>query len=417
MHILFLTDNFPPEVNAPASRTYEHCRVWAQRGHRVTVITCAPNFPKGKVMDGYRNRLFQREKVDGVEVIRVWTYVTANEGFVRRILDYVSFMVSAIFASVAVRRVDIIVGTSPQFFTACAAFVVGSMKRRPWVFELRDLWPETIKTVGAMRDSAAIRALEKLELFLYRRADAIVSVTRSFKRVLESRGIGSSKIHVITNGVDFSQFSPRPKDEGLVRRLGLGGKFVVGYVGTHGMCQALETVVEAAGMIKDEQIVFILLGDGARKQALRDAAAAKGITNILFLDTVSKSDVPAFWSVLDVSLTHLQRTPLFQTVIPSKLFESMGMGIPILHGVDGESADIVRDCGVGQVFGSEDSRDLADQVIRLANAPGVLQSFRANCAESAKQFDRSELALKMLRVLEETVATRQVRSLRTDGIP
>jgi hypothetical protein len=286
------------------------------------------------------------------------------------------------------------------------------MKRRPWVFELRDLWPETIKTVGAMSDSSAIRALERLELFLYRRADAIVSVTRSFKRVLESRGVDPSKIHVITNGVDFSQFSPRPKDKDLVRELGVGGRFVVGYVGTHGMCQALETVVEAAGLINDERVVFVLLGDGARKQALRDAAAAKGVTNILFVDTVSKSEVPAFWSVLDVSLTHLQRTPLFQTVIPSKLFESMGMGIPILHGVDGESAEIVRDCGVGEVFRSEDSRDLADRVMRLANAPEALQSFRENCAKSAKQFDRSELALRMLRVLEETVATCQVQSPR-----
>jgi glycosyltransferase involved in cell wall biosynthesis len=183
------------------------------------------------------------------------------------------------------------------------------------------------------------------------------------------------------------------------------------------MCQALETVVEAAGMINDERVLFVLLGDGARKQALRDAAAAKGVTNILFVDTVSKSEVPAFWSVLDVSLTHLQCTPLFQTVIPSKLFESMGMGIPILHGVDGESAEIVRDCGIGEVFRSEDSRDLADRVMRLANAPEALQSFRENCAKSAKQFDRSELALRMLRVLEETVAMRQVQSSSSGRLP
>ncbi len=417
MHILFLTDNFPPEVNAPASRTYEHCRVWAQRGHRITIITCAPNFPRGRVFEGYRNSLFRREQVDGMEVIRVWTYITANEGFVRRILDYLSFMVSAIVASVAVRRVDIVVGTSPQFFTACAAFVVGTLKRRPWVFELRDLWPETIKTVGAMRDSAAIRLLEKLELFLYRRADAIVSVTRSFKRVLESRGVDPSKIHVVTNGVDFGQFSPRPKDEELVRRLGVQGKFVVGYVGTHGMCQALETVVDAAGMLQDDRIVFVLLGDGARKQALREAAVAKGIKNVLFLDTVAKSEVPAFWSVLDVSLTHLQRSALFQTVIPSKLFESMGMGIPILHGVDGESAEIVRECGVGEVFRSEDSQDLANRVKRLASDPAALKTFRAHCADSAKQFDRSELAIRMLRVLEETVSKRQVQSASEGRLP
>ena len=155
----------------------------------MTVITGVPNFPKGKVFSGYSNRLWQRETMDGIEVVRVWTYVTANEGFARRILDYLSFMASAMLAAPWIRGVDVIVGTSPQFFTACAAYVVSIVKRRPWVFELRDLWPETIKAVGAMKESAAIRALERLELFLYRKSDAIVSVTNSFKRVLISRGI------------------------------------------------------------------------------------------------------------------------------------------------------------------------------------------------------------------------------------
>ncbi|MFN3591385.1 MAG: glycosyltransferase [Thermaurantiacus sp.] len=151
MHILFLTDNFPPEVNAPASRTHEHAREWVKAGHRVTVITCAPNFPKGQVFEGYRNRLWQRENVDGIEVIRVWTYITANEGFLRRTLDYMSFMIAAILAAPFVRDVDVIVGTSPQFFTACAAYAVSRYKRVPFVFELRDLWPESIRAVGAMQ--------------------------------------------------------------------------------------------------------------------------------------------------------------------------------------------------------------------------------------------------------------------------
>ncbi|MEY4171107.1 MAG: hypothetical protein RLZ94_2180, partial [Actinomycetota bacterium] len=151
MHILFLTDNFPPEVNAPASRTFEHCREWVKAGHRVTVITGAPNFPKGKVFPGYRNRLWQSEQMDGIRVVRVWTYVTANEGFARRVLDYLSFMVSAVFGAIFVRKVDLVIGTSPQFFTAVGAWIVSVMKWRPFVFELRDLWPESIKVVGAMK--------------------------------------------------------------------------------------------------------------------------------------------------------------------------------------------------------------------------------------------------------------------------
>jgi glycosyltransferase involved in cell wall biosynthesis len=407
VHILFLTDNFPPEVNAPASRTYEHCREWVKAGHRVTVITCAPNFPKGKVFDGYRNRLFQRERMDGIEVIRVWTYITANEGFLRRILDYLSFMLSAVLASPAVRDVDVIVGTSPQFFTACAAYVVSRMKGVPYVFELRDLWPESIKAVGAMKNERVLRLLERLEMFLYARSAAVVSVTNSFKRVLIRRGIDARKIHVVTNGVDVSQFTPRPKDTELTRALGLEGKFVAGYIGTHGMAHALETLLEAADRLRDSNIVFLFLGDGARKQVLRQMAAERRLENVRFVDSVPKGDVAKYWSLLDVSIIHLRKTDLFTTVIPSKLFECMGMGIPVLHGVAGESAELVAEHGVGLPFEPEDAAGLCGALVRLRDRPDELKAFRANCAPAALRFDRSFLAAEMLRVLVDVSRRRE----------
>lgn len=184
MRILFLTDNFPPEVNAPASRTFEHYREWVRADHQVTVITGAPNFPKGRLFPGYRNRLWQRETLDGIDVVRVWTYIAANQGVVKRTLDYLSFMVTGFLAGLFQRRPDVIVGTSPQFLTNCAAWMLSVFRWRPFVFELRDLWPESIKTVGAMSDSVALRLLERLELFLYRRATVIVAVTESFRRNL-----------------------------------------------------------------------------------------------------------------------------------------------------------------------------------------------------------------------------------------
>ncbi|HRR41618.1 MAG TPA: glycosyltransferase family 4 protein, partial [Syntrophales bacterium] len=358
MHILFLTDNFPPEVNAPASRTFEHCREWVRAGQQVTVITCAPNFPGGRVYAGYRNRVWQSEEMDGIRVLRVWSYITANEGFVKRILDYVSFMVAAVLAAPFVRGVDIVVGTSPQFFTVCGAYIVSRMKSVPFVFELRDIWPESIKAVGAMSDSAVIRLLEKLEMFLYRQAACIVSVTASFKRVLIGRGVAGDKIEVVTNGVDLAGFGPREKDAELAARFGLAGKFVAGYVGTHGMAHALETVLEAAARIRTREggddFRFVLLGNGARKQALMARAAQMELTNVVFIDTVPKAEVARYWSLLDVSIIHLRKTELFTTVIPSKLFECMGMGIPVLHGVAGESAEIVEKEGVGLTFTPED---------------------------------------------------------------
>jgi len=280
MHILFLTDNFPPEVNAPASRTFEHCREWVRAGQQVTVVTCAPNFPQGKVYEGYRNRLWQSEEMDGIRVIRVWSYITANEGFVKRILDYVSFMVAAVLAAPWIRGVDVVIGTSPHFFTVCGAYLVSRMKRIPFVFELRDIWPESIKAVGAMGDSPVIRLLEKVEMFLYRQAVCIVSVTNSFKRILVGRGVDGDKIEVVTNGVDLAGFGPREKDAELTARFGLEGKFVAGYVGTHGMAHALETILEAAARVGKmeggEAYRFILL-ETVREAGADGAVGANGI--------------------------------------------------------------------------------------------------------------------------------------------
>lgn len=400
MHILFLTDNFPPEVNAPASRTFEHCREWIKAGHKVTVITCAPNFPKGRVFDGYRNKLFQQEQMEGIRVIRVWSYITANEGFVKRILDYQSFMVTATLAALFVRRVDVVIGTSPQFFTVCAAWMVALLKRVPFVFELRDLWPESIKAVGAMGDSAAIRWLEKLELFLYRKANLIVSVTHAFKRKLIERGVDGRKIGVVTNGVDMTRFKPMEKDAALVERLGLAGKFVGGYVGTHGMAHHLETILDAAERLTAEglgdQFHFILLGDGARKGALKEYAAQRGLANVTFVDSVSKDEVARYWSVLDVSIIHLRKTELFTTVIPSKLFECMGMGLPVLHGVEGESADIVRTEQAGEVFEPENVDQLVSLLKAFRSDTVRYQAHRVKCLAAAKKYDRSALALRML---------------------
>jgi len=405
MHILFLTDNFPPEVNAPAGRTFEHCREWVRAGHRVTVITCFPNFPDGKVFKGYRNRLCKTETMAGIRVIRVWSYIAANKGFLKRTLDYASFMFSAIAASFLVNKPDLVIGTSPQFFTECAAYIAGRTRHIPFVFELRDLWPESIKAVGAMRQSILIGMLEKLELFLYRKASRIICVTRSFKENLIKRGIDGGKIGVITNGADMSRFRPGPKDHELERKYGLEGKFVAGYVGTHGMAHGLETILQAAGQIKNfddsDAFRFILLGNGAKKQDLIELARTMSLDNLIFIDSVPKDQVVRYWSLLDASIIHLKKTELFTSVIPSKLFECMATGIPILHGVAGESAEIVRKENIGLVFEPENADQLCRRLIELRSNEALYDSLRANCIEAAKNYDRSDLASRMLAILEE----------------
>ena len=202
MKILFFSDNFPPESNAPAIRTLEHTREWVNAGHEVTVITCAPNFPTGKVFEGYSNNLYQTEEVDGIRVVRVWSFIAANEGSVKRIIDYMSYMISAMIAALFLPRPDVIVGTSPQLFAATAAWLTSKFKRRPFVFELRDLWPESILAVGAMKKGLIIGWLERFVSFLYRQADLMVPVTQAFATILEEKGVSPDKIVVVTNGIE-----------------------------------------------------------------------------------------------------------------------------------------------------------------------------------------------------------------------
>ncbi|MCP4410618.1 MAG: glycosyltransferase family 4 protein [Gammaproteobacteria bacterium] len=404
MHILFLTDNFPPEVNAPASRTYEHAREWVRAGHEVTVITGVPNFPSGKVFDGYKNRPLQRETIDGINVIRVYTYITANEGFLRRSIDYASYMASATIASPFTPRVDVVIATSPQIFTTVAGYLVSRMKRKPFVFELRDLWPESIRAVGAVNNERMLGWLERLELFLYRKADAVISVTHSFRQNLVDRGVAAEKISVVTNGADLSRFSYTEKDMALAASLGFSGKFVAGYVGTHGMAHGLETLLQTAMLLRDnghDDVQLMLLGSGAEKNSLQHKAADLQLSNVTFVDTVPKEDVARYWALLDASIIHLKDSPLFRTVIPSKLFECMAMGIPILHGVRGESADIVKKSDVGLVFAPEDAQALYEHIITLKENNELRKRLQVNCISESKKFDRTELAANMLQKIEE----------------
>jgi glycosyltransferase involved in cell wall biosynthesis len=410
MHILFLTDNFPPEVNAPASRTFEHCRHWVRAGHDVTVVTCAPNFPKGVVYAGYRNWFWQSELMDGIRVVRCWTYMTANEGFLLRSLDYMSFMFAAVAAAPFIRGVDVVIGTSPHFFTVCGAYAVSRVKRIPFIFELRDLWPDSIKALGALSSPALLALLTRIELHLYRSATRIVAVTNAFKSKLSVRGIDPAKIEVVTNGVDISRFKPQAKDPELIRRYGLEGKFVAGYIGTHGLAHSLRTLLEAADSMRrrpnGDAYKFVFLGDGAMKAALIAEAKTLSLDNIIFLDSVPKSEVVRHWAALDASIVHLRKDELFTTVIPSKIFEAMAMGIPILHGVLGESAEIVEREGVGLTFEPENPDSLCAALTRLASDAALIQELRTNALAAAQRYNREALAERMLEVIESTVARR-----------
>ena len=407
MHILFVSDNFPPEVNAPSNRTFEHCKQWVKAGAKVTVVTGVPNFPSGKVFKGYRNKLWQTEKINDIDVFRVWTFIYPNKGFIGRIIDYMSFMGTSFLISFFIKKVDIVVGTSPQFFTVCSARMIGLCKRIPWIFELRDLWPDSIVAVGAMRKRKIFYLLKKIEYSLYRSSSAIVAVTETFKDHLVRTGVDGNKISVVKNGVDVSTVIKSSDSLRLKRQLGIEGKFIVGYIGTLGLAHGLDTLVWAAKMLQNDSsakdIKILIMGDGAEKLTLSSLAKKFNLRNILFVDTVPRNVVFEYISMLDLGVVHLKNQTIFRGVIPSKIFEYMAIGIPILHGVPGESADIIISERSGITFEPENPKDLCEKILFLKNSPKQLKEFSRFCFEGARKYDRRVLAIKMLRVMQEIV--------------
>jgi colanic acid biosynthesis glycosyl transferase WcaI len=408
MKILVLTHYYPPEVNAPASRLSEHARVWAEVGHEVTVVTCVPNHPNGRAYPGYRNRLWQEEERDGVRVIRLWTWLAANEGFLPRISNYVSYLLSVLVWMWRLPKADVVLSTSPQFFCGLAGWLL-KRRRRPWVLEIRDLWPESIVTVGAMKRGAAIKLLEAIERFAYRKADLVVSVTDGFvPHIRERRGAGP--VAVIKNGVDLTTFTtPDAAAETDFRTAhGLTDKFVAAYVGTHGMAHKLDTVLEAAELLRDRSdIAFLLVGAGAERERLVGEVAARGLSNVVMLGQQPKSAMPGIWAASDAALVLLRRVDTFKTVIPSKMFEAMAMALPMILGVEGEAKALMEAGDAGIAITPESAAELAAAVTRLADDP----AFAAQLGESgrsfvAREFDRRVLAERLLGEMQAVVAAR-----------
>ncbi len=408
MKILFLTENFPPETNAAATRVFERACYWVEAGHDVTVMTCAPNFPEGRLFPGYQNRWRQIDMMSGIRVVRVKSFITPNEGIVLRTLDFVSFMVTAYVAALFEKQPEVVAATSPQFFAAVAGWAVAACRRVPFVFELSDLWPASIIAVGAMKDNVLLRLMERLEMFLYHRAAAIVALTDAFKQNLVGRGILADKIAVVLNGVDLPRYAPTPTDTNLAAEYGLENSFTVGYVGTHGMAHGLDNVLSAAERLKnDSRVRFMLAGPGAARDALIADARKRGLDNVVFLPPQPKSRMPAVWSLCNVALIHLRDDPVFAEVIPSKIFEAMAMGLPLLVAVPrGEATGIVEADGAGIVVEPENPAALADAVLKLANDEVLRGTFAARSLAAAPHHSRVHQATAMMAVLEAAASGR-----------
>jgi glycosyltransferase involved in cell wall biosynthesis len=396
MKILYVSQYFPPEMGAPAARVFELSREWVRLGHQVTVLTGFPNHPTGVIPPEYRGQWLKREIVDGIQVLRVPMYAAANKGFAKRVANYLSFGASASLVGPWVaERPDLVLATSPQFLTGIAGYWLSCVYRVPFVFEVRDLWPRSIVAVGAMAaDSLAVKALEQIELFLYRAAQHLVVVTESFVEEIAARKIDRAKISVITNGVDLQLFQPRDR-QAARDRLGLPSGFIATYVGTHGMAHGLAMILDAAPRLANEGITFLLVGEGAEKADLRARAEREGIRNVIFWDQRPREEIAQVYAAADVCLVLLRRKQLFTTVIPSKIFEFMGAGRAIHTTVDGESRGIIER-GEAGVFSPPEDVDAFVATLRgLAADPARNEALGQNGRRYAEaNYSRPVLAAR-----------------------
>jgi glycosyltransferase involved in cell wall biosynthesis len=405
MKILFVSHYFPPEVNAPANRTHEHCRRWVQDGHEVTVITGVPNHPRGRIFPGYANRWIQEETIDGIRVLRTWMYLTPNSGFLRRVANYLLFALTAILASPRAERPDVVVATSPQFFVGVAGAIIARLKRRPFVLEIRDLWPKSIVELGQLGPGPVLSALEALERWLYRSADGVVVNTRTFHDHITARGVASESIELVYNGIDPALFKPRPKNQGLLAKHGLENRFTVAYVGTLGLAHGLTLLVDVAERLAARrEIQFVLIGDGADREKLEAEVAKRGLDNVHMLGLQPRDAMPDWIASIDVLLVMLRDLPVFETVIPSKIFEFLAQERPVILSAKGEIRRMMEEADGALVIDPE----VADQLVAaieeiIANPEAASRRAAAGRRWVDAGFLRDDLARKMSAFLERVV--------------
>ncbi len=407
MHILYLSQYFPPEVGATQSRAYEMARHLVSVGHRVTLIAEVPNHPSGIIPPEYRGRLYERADLDGIEVIRVWVKASPTKTRATRMLFYLSYMVTASLAGLTLAggRYDILYATSPPLFVGGAALALSAVRRIPLVFEVRDLWPESAVALGEISSRWAVTMAGKLEEMCYNRARRIVVVTEGIRRRLEERGWGA-KLELIPNGANTELFRPDPQAGRKVRdELGLTDKFLVLYAGVHGLAQGLESVLEAAALLQEvEDIHFVFVGEGPKKADLIALRNQRRLTNVTMLAERPRSEMPAFLSAADVALVPLRKLDLFEGAVPSKMFDAWACGCPVLLSIDGEARRMLERADAGLFVEPENAEQMAQAILRLSGERERLRRLGENGRRFVEtHYSRRHLAERLEALLSEVV--------------
>ncbi len=408
MKILYVSQYFPPEMGAPSARVAELSRHWVREGHEVTVLTGFPNHPTGKIAATYRKKLWRlvvKENADGVHVIRTWLLPCPNRKPLERMLNYVSFCLSAALTGLFLPRPDVLIATSPQLLVGISGWWLARLKRIPFVFEVRDLWPESLVAVGMGNQSSLLyRFLDAIANFLYRKSDRIAVVAPAFKDYLiEQRRISGDKIFVVQNGVETNLFDPMRADGNLKKDLGLEDKFVVSYIGTMGMAHGLDQILDTAVHLQHSQpeILFLFVGEGSDKDHIISLATSKKLDNVRFVGEQPRVTIPDYICASDVCVVLLKKSDIFKTVIPTKMLEFMACARPVILGVEGQAKQILEEAQAGVFIRPESAGGLAAAVMRLAKDPeSRLELGRNGRRYVLQNFSRPQTARTYLRLLE-----------------
>lgn len=402
MKIVVVCHYFPPEIGAPSARIYEMARHWVELGNEVHVVTCFPNHPTGIIPEKYKGMKYMYELMDGIHVHRNYVYATSNKGFIKKTFGHISFMFSSVLISMKkIKNPDVIITSSPTFFSMFSGYWYSLRKKAPFVLEIRDLWPAAMIELGVMKKGTITNILEKMELFFYRKSKRLIMVTKSFKDNVVNRGIDGDKVYVITNGVNQDLFYPRGKDESIIEKYELQNKFVISYVGAHGISQNLSTVLKVAKALnEDKEIQFLFIGEGAEKDKLKKIAIEQKINNIMFIDSQPKEMIPKLYNTSDICLIPLKNIELFKTFIPSKMFEIMACGVPIVASVEGESADILNESKSALVVHPDNAEEIKEAILKLKDDKDLYKQMKENGPSFVeKNYSRKNLAEKYIEII------------------
>lgn len=409
MRLLMLSDNYPPEMNANARIFSELAELWAKQNHDVSVITCHPNFPRGKIFQGFTNKWISKSQLNKVTLIRIKSYMAPNHGLIKRTLDFFSFALSSFLFGLFQPKSDVIIGVTPQFFCALSACCLAKIRKLPYVIILCDLWPDAIMESGFISKKLIYKILKKIELWMYHRSNSITILSDHFRKYLHNLGIADKKIITSISGAS-KKFYPRKKNKNLITLYKLSGKFVIGYIGTFGISHNHEDILAIAELLKKTNnlhIHFFLIGDGPKRDMLAQQTIKRNLDNVTIAGPFPAKLIPNFWSVVDLAIIPLAPIETNKTVLPSKMLEAMASGIPILlYGPDGEARRFLAQSDSGWYIPSGYKKELTELIIKLSGNQQSLIEQKEKVIKFSKKFSREKQAKNLLTHLESIIKTK-----------